>query len=264
MDPLKLEVKLDGEGKPTPESVHLNDLFTLLKKLQEAVGATATGRVVSDEDGGFWISLVGITSGSVCLTLGLPAAADMPINLMLGAIHSQNPAQLPLPARRALAEVSKLVERRKWEVHLKGDPKMPEADISPSNPFPDPDAYTVAGTTTVYGECLRAGGAKSPRVLIRPINTDKLLSAEVDSETARVLGGRLYKGVVGLEGVATWRLADWEMIGFRVTRVLDYQDEQNAPLTQAFQELSAATSGVLDHLDIPRHLAEVFGEEDEE
>src|SRR5262245_1680132 len=103
VDPLRLEVKLDGEGVRL-ETVRLNDLFNLLKKLQEAIGATATGRESPDDESGFSISLVGVSPGSACLTVSLPESVETAVRKLIAAIHNRNPAVLPLPARRALAE----------------------------------------------------------------------------------------------------------------------------------------------------------------
>jgi hypothetical protein len=253
-----LEVKVHGE-RVSPATVRLNDLFELLKKIQDAVGVAATGRESPEDGEGFSMNLVAIAPGSLSLALTAPPWSRQGMEKVLNAIRDGNPDFLPLGSRRALASVSKQVEKKEWAVSLRGAGLEP-VEISKSRPFPDPDANTVSGTTTIYGVCLRSGGVKDPGVMIRPVNGGKVVLAEADKSIAIALGKRLYEWVVGLEGLATWRLSDWEMVRFKATRILDYQE---IPPAEAIKGLAEASGGYFDGLDVEKHLAGLFDEDEE-
>lgn len=117
----------------------------------------------------------------------------------------------------------------------------------------------VCGSTTLYGKLMRIGNHKpTAQIVLEP--SGKSLTVELpDQESARQLSPALYQ-VVGLEGDAVWRSTDWEILEFKVTRVLPFVE---CDVVEAFKELSDAAGGAWDNVDVDAYLKDLRAEEEQ-
>lgn len=123
-------------------------------------------------------------------------------------------------------------------------------------PGPRPVHYPV-GDTTLYGHLIRVGG--SPPVATLVLHDGSSLDCPVTVKLARKLGPLLYREV-GLEGEATWRTGDWEIVAFRPKRLTEYRPHEQS-LTETFRKLAEVSGGRWDHVDADEYMRELRGDD---
>jgi hypothetical protein len=240
----EVEIRMIGPDV-APETVRASDLADFLIHFERAVLAAAN---TPDEPAleEALVSLVGVDEGSNRLRLALASLVVGAAANLTNAIASGDYAGVPFAAQEALFDISRKMTRKGWAIQFTPNSKLGivPAAISPEHPVPDPASQKVTGTTTIYGRCVRVGGAE-PKVVIRPFNSADLLAISVTEALAKQLAKRLYEEV-GLEGQAEWRSGDLKLTGFRAVRMIDYQP--TGPV-QAFRELAEAAHGRWDGIN---------------
>ena len=115
--------------------------------------------------------------------------------------------------------------------------------------FPNPVSPYAKGTSTIFGRCIRVGGAE-PKVDVRLPNRSRLLHVEVTEEMARRLAKNLYDNIA-MTGEATWERDTWFIVNFRATSVVNIQS--GTPL-QAFKELGEMVGEKWKGIDVERFM----------
>jgi len=92
---------------------------------------------------------------------------------------------------------------------------------------------------------------------VRPIQGGKALNLDVTEELAKQLGRRLYSDVF-LHGTASWDASSWELVGFKVESVSDFDRISPA---ETFRELAAKSKNTWDDVDAVEFVKSLRGEE---
>jgi hypothetical protein len=158
--------------------------------------------------------------------------------------HSLN--NLPLKTIESLNEISQFSKRRNCSAHFGFDKSIEEplATITPDYEIDIRDDFYITGTTALYGEVQRVGGA-DPKVALRPYNQEKIIYCPIDQNLAKELAGRLYEWV-SLTGTAKWQIEDNVIIDFKISRIEEFQPKTNV---EAFSELSGVLGEYWDEVD---------------
>jgi hypothetical protein len=258
-----VSVKLLGAGV-TPETVRAGELGEFIANFEKALTemAIARGDIVPEKiEGDADVSLVGIGLGSDALTFTLTPDIVPSHAAISGAIADRDYADVPTRSHVALVNISKQAVKLKWAVEFEEDRRLNvrQAVISEVDPVPEPKVVTATGGTTVYGRLIRIGGVAPKAMVLLP--NDEHIYVDLTESMAKELASRdrLYNEV-GIDGVATWNVKDWQILHFKATRVTAYQPHKmNA--VQAFEALADAARGRWDDVDVVKYVNELRGRE---
>lgn len=250
------EVQITGPGI-SPETLDWDDLSDFVGSLKAAAHAVAEARGFEGVDEPTF-SLVGIGEGSARLRIAVPLLILAAAGTISHAVKSHDYTNLPLKSHEALRRISNKTKARGWTVEFKEDVvnKIAPATICAEHEVPPPAVDSLMrGTTTLYGRCLRVGGAEKPKAEIR-VGTGDLIHIDVSEKLARELARSLYEEV-GLEGEATWG-PDWKLQSFDLVRVTNYQSTNPV---DAFERLSAEAGSGWQDIDAEEFVRNVrYGE----
>jgi hypothetical protein len=242
----RIKVAITGAGV-SPESVSLRDLADVLARLDRAVRSyVASKRLELPDDA--MVSLVGVVEGSDGLLLATSESLVPVLGVLSRAVHDRDFTELPTETYSELYGLSTSLTTRGWGFKIYEEKPLGilPAEFSAAEPLMPPAKPTyVEGTTTLYGRCLRVGGAGQPKAEVRLPNTTKLLHVDLSEALAKELATKLYEEVA-LEGTATWEVDSWEIQDFRVNRVTSYR--KSDPVA-AFKELAEAAKGRWDDVE---------------
>lgn len=239
--------QVDITGPSGPDQVSASDLAGLLVRLEKSVIAYArsSGLHLSDQDPS--VCLVAVGQGSDRLVFSTAPSIIPAIASISRAIMDDAYENIPFETHSELSELSKTIIAKGWELQFKEDTSygIAPARIGPEREIRLPtEPPRVKGTTSLLARCLRVGGVR-PRAELRLSKGQELLYVDVTEDVARQLGKRLYDQVV-LEGKATWRADTWEVVGFTVTSVAEFQ---KVSPDLAMKQLSEAAKGKWDGID---------------
>jgi hypothetical protein len=113
-------------------------------------------------------------------------------------------------------------------------------------------AKTVSGGTTIYRVLVAVEDNVAARVRQANGSTFKVA---IPATIAPRLRARL-GSVVGLKGVATWRIRDMKMLAFEAEELTPY-DPDSMPLTEAFACLASASQGRWEDVDAVEYVDRV-------
>lgn len=190
-----LRVRMIGNGV-LPETVKASDLAEFLIDAEKAIQETSAAHGIELPDTAL-VSLVAVQEGSNELTLAIDPLVGEGTGEVSEAIAEGRYEQLPTPAWQSLAKIWKLAAKRNWDIELLPNPEINvrSAVISPNRAVPEPPGPpTVAGTTTLYGRCLRVGGFDATAHIVLEDGFTRLIVA-VDLEMAKRLAHQLYEDV---------------------------------------------------------------------
>ena len=122
-----------------------------------------------------------------------------------------------------------------------------DATISSERPVPNPGPDLVKGTSTVFGRCIKVGGAE-PKVDIRLANRTKLLHVEVTESMAKKLARNLYENVA-ITGEVWWESGTWEIVRLKAKDVVNIQG--GSPLL-TFKDLAEIVGEKWRDVDVER------------
>lgn len=242
----KVRMAITGRDA-SPEAVSLHDLAEVLASVERLVCASAGSAPASETPQEVAISLVGIEDGSTSLVLSVQDLHVDAVSRVSKAVATDAYEDLPEPALLELNRLSRSLESRgrKLEILPDRDQGICHALIE-AEKVPAPAGLSIVeGTTTIYGRCLRVGGATTPKAEIRLSSTGKILNVELSEEAAKELARRLYEEVI-LEGTVAWNAVTWEIESFRVSHIAPYRQTEPA---LAFKELAEAAHGQWDGVD---------------
>lgn len=242
----------------SPERVYLRQLIEILSRIERAVVSYAKTKLADvPEDA---ISLVGIESGSDCLSFLVAQPVIPAVAQISQAIKNQDYADLPHPTYEELYGLSKSLTERGWgfEIREDLDYDIYEARIDADNAIEPPRTPArLKGTTTIHGRCLRVGGATKPKAEVRISTTEEILNVDLTEETAKELAKHLYDQVV-LEGTALWNTETWNIERFHVTEVTTFHQTDPA---LAFKELAQASGGNWDGVNAEEYVQSLRDDE---
>lgn len=247
----RIQVAITGGGV-SPETVPLRDLADILARLDRTIRSYVTNKElrIPDEE---MVSLVGVVESSDGLVLAASESLIPVMSMLSKAVHDRDFSLLPSDTYSELFHLSNTLAERGWgfKIHESKALGILPATIDASQPLAPPGRPTyVEGTTTLYGRCLRVGGAGQPKAEVRLQNASKLLHVELSETLAKELATKLYEEVA-LEGAATWDAESWEIQDFRVTRVTSFR---RSDLVAVFQELADAAKGRWDEVDASKYV----------
>lgn len=238
------EIRIAG-ADVRPESISVGELADLLVDFETSVLAVAEFEELSTDDDAP-LSLVAVNAGSSRMAFSIVAAYLVAIQKVSEAVAEQRYDGLPSKSHRALHEISNQATKRGWSIEFVANKALGvrHGIVSERSPVPAAPSRTVVGSSTIYGRCLRVGGATRPRAELR-LNDGTLLNVNVTESQAKTLARRLYEPVC-LRGAATWEAAGWKLEGFNVAEVVDFQP---LPLKLAFERLAATAGSAWDGID---------------
>lgn len=221
-----------------PEDIPLTDLAAFASNLASAV----KGEQAKSErppEGKPSVALVSLTRGSWTACCQSDPATAPVIRRMLAAISSPEVNGLALkPATRAaLDKAFSRLGGSGREIRI-SSPMIGGRELVYRRLTEPPAVEVVKGETEVAVKVLSvSGGRGTGAATVQPLDGGPSFECRVASDNLlRDVGGRIKLRVI-LEGVATWELPAWQIIGFEVRQVLPYPD---GPLAEGFAELAAA------------------------
>ncbi len=258
MNRQSFQVRIIGDTV-LPQTVKSSDLAVLITNWEEAITRTVQSKfpIVFDPNDAV-VSLVGIDEGSDRLTFSVLTIALQAVSFISNTIAARRYEDIPVPAQKAIFEISKQASRKEWAVEIVADEQLQirEAVISDDNPVPPPSPPKATGTTTITGWLLRIGGAK-PKAEIR-LTDGELILIDVTSTMAKQLGDRLYEEV-SIEGEATWVVHDWKIVEFKAKRITEYRPSS---VIAAFKELAEASDGTWENIDVEAYVGQLRAEDE--
>jgi hypothetical protein len=252
MERQRIEIAIVG-AKLSPEDVPVGLLTTVLSHLEKAILGYVRADLSIRPDEALTLSLVDIRQGSECLVFSMPDVLVPVIAGMARSLSLGDYASLPSPTYGELHQLSETVAARGWGIEIRDQPEhgIRQVRFGAENPLPPPaKPARIQGTTTVYGRCLRVGGATQPKAEIRLAATGKLLNVDLSEEVAKELAPRLYDDVV-LEGHAIWNAESWEIEVFRVSRITEFR---RTDPDLAFKELAEAARGRWEGVEAAKYV----------
>ena len=215
-------IKIDGENV-YPKTVELRHLLETLTRLRKAISAAAIDAGESPND--VFLSLTEISDkGSSLLTIDESDAASVGTSRVSQALRDGDLSLIPKPSRDELHKVWLRAKHNKWTISMHNS--TPAAVIDPTRPFPA--TAQVRGSTSLFVYVIRAGGERSPHVLVRLPNGDKRTFSVNGKALASQLGSKLYRRVV-IHGDAKWFVSTRKLAEFKVTRLGSYDDQAADP-----------------------------------
>lgn len=253
MDKQLFHIEMKGAGV-RPQTTPLKALVNFLTNLEATILETAKAQNVDPKADEAPLSLVEIQAGSNRLGLAVSPVFVPIIAQITHAINARHFSTIPDRAHRSLYEISEQAKSENWDVHFVEDKTraIEMATISDERPIPNPTSPYVKGTSTIFGKCIRVGGAE-PKVDIRLPNRSRLLHVEVTEEMARSLARNLYDAIA-MTGEATWERETWFIVNFKATSVVNIQS--GSPL-RAFEELGEAVGEKWKGIDVDRFVEEL-------
>ena len=255
MDKPLFHIEMKGAGV-CPQTTPLKALISFLTNLEATILEMAKVQNIEKNEE-VPLSLVEIATGSNRLGLAVSPLFVPVIAQITHAITRQNFSTIPAKAHRSLYEIYEQAKSESWEVHFVENKSraIEMATISDERPIPNPASPHVKGTSTIFGKCIRVGGAE-PKVDIRLPNRSRLLHVEVTEEMARRLARNLY-GTIAMTGEATWEKETWFIVNFKATSVVNIQ---SGSLLQAFEQLSEVVGEKWSGIDVERFVEEMRAE----
>lgn len=232
-DVAQIELRFAGEGI-SPDNVRLKELSEILVSLEEALVATIEQEFGDIPRAELLIGLNTIRHGSLDLGFALSQPQFfLPVWRQIGtAIQTSELSRLPNKAIESLGNILKFVRKRQCRAELRiTDVAEPLALITPES-----DLYLaniITGRTTLYGRVVRVGGDSPPTVRISP-HKGETITCKATVNHAKILAHRLYE-YVGVEGTAIWQIDTFDIVGFTIDSILDY-DENNS-IVETFNQL---------------------------
>ncbi len=206
------------------------------------------------------LSLIEIQEGS-SNRLGFTVAPLLlaALSWVTRTVQTEDYSGLPSKAHKSLYGIYQQAQKKGWEIQFVADPSqnIEPATISAESPVPKPAPALVRGTSTIFGRCIRVGGAE-PKIDIRLSNRRRLLHVEATEEMAKRLARNLYESVA-ITGEATWEPETWEIVDFKATSVVNIQS--TSPL-QAFKELAEVVGDRWREVDVESFVRDVRSGED--
>lgn len=251
MDKSIFHIEMRGSGV-YPRTTPLKELIDFLTNLEVTLLETAKAQDVDIQEG--VVSLVEIQEGSNRLGLAVSPLFLPVIAQITRTVATQEFSNIPERAHRSLYGIYEQAQKKNWEIHFVADKArdIEVATISNEQPIPNPVSPYVKGTSTIFGRCIRVGGAE-PKVDVRLPNRSRLLHVEVTEEMARRLARNLYDNIA-MTGEATWERDTWFIVNFRATSVVNIQS--GTPL-QAFKELGEVVGEKWKGVDVERFVEEM-------
>lgn len=239
-----LEIRFTGSGMK-PGNIRSKELAEIIEAFEDMIVSVVLRDNPALGREAVIIGLVNIKDESIGLQF-LPNLTDLTIPATLRiteSIAAHNFNQLPSTTIKSVQIIASFVKKYQCEAELRTYNGQAEvrAIITPSMEIPS--IVSLIGETTLYGEIKRVGGI-DPRVTLRTID-GQTIYCDVSEELAKELGHRLYTQVA-LQGEAQWSPDTLQLEGFRIEKLLDYEE---APITEAFAELAKIVGDTFDDID---------------
>lgn len=234
-----------------PDTVDIGELADVLSYFRSAVVAIADG--TSNASGDVALSLVKIDEGSDKLTLCASPRSLRAVSVLTHALATNSVSELPKSSHKPIRELWKAIRSNGWDrcVFIGNGSQIGSGEIS-SDVELFPDTSTYRGITTIYGECIRAGGTQRKSAQIKLLD-GRTMSIRVKSKDLAIeLGHRLYQ-IVGLSGEATWSSVNSEMEEFRADELTPYNDRNmdgtKRTFIQSLESLASSAGNRWDGVD---------------
>ncbi len=254
--------KLDLKGQGLlPQTTPIRDLVEFLSHIETSVLETARKFDVEMTEGEVSLSLVEIEEGSNRLSIAVAPVLVSAIQMVTEAVRNENYSQLPPRAHQSLYAIYLQASKRGWEVSLQEGETldMAQAMISVEHPVPKPGPELVNGTTTVFGRCIRVGGAE-PRADVRLSNRTRLLHVEVTEPIAKQLAKNLYENVA-ITGEVWWDASSWEIVRLKAHRVANFQA---GSISETFREMAEIIGDRWSNVDAEQFVASIRSDREDE
>lgn len=240
-----------GDQSIGPGDVHIRDLRDALEQFEKALIAEAKQHNPDLKTDDLVVALVEISKGSDLLTLEVPKELGESTKSIEKSVRTGDYSRLSRGAHEALYKLDqKIVPKyRAWGVAAGKWPQKNPPMVSAEKRVPEPiQAATLKSHTTLFGRVIRIGGM-TPKIGLEV--DGRMIPVEISIDLAKRVGPRIYE-VVGLEGVATWNAGDLQIVDFKATNLLDYDE---GDLARGFKDLARIAGPTLEKIDLVKHFA---------
>lgn len=236
----EFDVRITGKDIK-PESISLSELAEIITSFEASIlNAAHYEEQKSDINAvsvsGPFVSLIEITEGSAWLKFksNLSTVVAPAVAAIVTAINSGNYEDLPTKSIVELSIFTKAIQKKGCGAEIKINSESPiVAHITAETIVQIPDSFFAKGSTNLYGEVQRVGGA-IPKVRINLSNRE-VVSCDISLNLAKALGAKLYS-LVEILGEAKWNVETGLVEEFVITNLGSYEDGHS--ILESFAALS--------------------------
>ncbi len=239
----------------TPKTVSIPLLIEALNEIDQGARAYAPPEIAKNKDIPV-VSLVEVRLGSLQLNCYSPPEHALYPAAFTTDLEQQNWDRMPLEAYNAARKLHKTTVRLGANLRITSTNKSTaELEMHSSDPAPKREIGMVTGSLNLPGQIIQTGGAK-PAIDFRLDANGKILHGiSVDTNTARLVGQRLYTPIV-IQGHATWNAETWEIEDFKFTGFLER--EYQTP-SVALTELHGILGKTWNDVNVEEFMADIRG-----
>jgi hypothetical protein len=232
-----------------PESIGVQSLIKMLGNLDSAVKNTMREEDPHNVIKGGQLALVGLTEGSIPISLAFRGtASEYAMGKITAAISENNYDNLPPKVLDNLREIQTDLKNNGCNARFDSDSmEVPSALLTPTTIIEYSEETILKGNTLLYGYLMSIGGIE-PAIRLQ-LEEKHAITIKTNKETVKSLEGRLYTEI-GVEGEATWNTKFNKVISFKLSTVAPYNP--TIEIQEAFAEISKHFS----HEQYQKHLSE--------
>lgn len=236
----------------SPKSFTLKETGDLFVKIEESILSLIEDRFISIDKNDIRLSPIQIDKKS-CEYI-IDTGNNMDVNqavLHWGKSISDNSyVNFPKAAQVGLEKIYSLTQSKNCNTEFKKNTQI-ISSISPENKFIKQDKVNLDVDCTVYGDLVKIGDDKKPKIWVRLFN-DEVRSVDVSKEIVKKLNDKIYSPIA-FRGKKRVNILSNEIIGFKLFELIDYTPYQ---AKQAFSNLKEISSGFWDKFHTQEEISE--------
>ena len=250
-----VELRLTGENV-APGAIRSKDLAQIIDATEDMIASIVVRDDPTLQKDEVIVGLLRLAEGSFSLQFATPLGTPVLLatDEIAASLRNDDYEELPISSVASLRTITTFSRKHNCNLELNrlDGQRTQLATITPETRI-EP-MRLVAGSSTIYGEVISAGGVE-PAVKIR-LPGGRLISCAVSLEIAKELGERLYAWV-GLRGEGKWASKDLTLNDFAVEAIASYQD---TPISEAMAELSTMLGRYFAEVeDVEQYVSELRG-----
>jgi hypothetical protein len=233
-----IEIRFTGNGI-SPGQVRSKEIAEIIEAVEEMIASKVVADNVELRKDVVIVGLAEIKNESLGFQFVLPSLAELSLLAFQEITESVSTGHFNSLPRDTIKPLKKVFNfARKYncnaEMYERNGDRRLLATITPNTELPE--VTSISGETILYGEITRVGGADSrnPRIQFKTIDGE-LIYCKTSKALAEVAGTRLYQQV-GLIGTAEWNAETFEVEGFFVDQISEYNHSSSLESFRALSE----------------------------
>lgn len=246
-------------GDIAPEKVSAKELAEFIIALEKTLALTVAKHSGIKEEEDFFISLVGISKGSLNLQLASnhPYQANQAVKFLGDAFNKKIYNGFSRAITDELKPIRAFLDKHHSEARFCFDTEgTTTLLLTPGFQLPDTKDFQIEGETTLCGELFRVGGI-DPKAALR-IAPNEDVFCDISEELAHKLASSLYKRV-SLTGVATWDIDTYKILAFEVE---DFEELEDLPIDEVMSNAGDILRDTYKSIDPDKYVRKLRSDEE--